>query len=83
MSAMSEAAVSNDNNTLRPYDQAAFLISEILTQAWPSNKPGAQAYQLAYLKSLLAEIASRDPDMMGKLERHCDHVINNNREFDL
>ena len=80
---MSEAAVGNDNASLRPYDRAAGLISEILTQAWPSNEPGAQAYQLGYLKGLLAEIAAYDPDTMDRLERHRDHVINNNREFDL
>jgi len=80
---MSEAAVSNDNASLRPYDQAAFLISEILTQAWPSNEPGAMAYQLGYLKGLLAELAARDPSIMDKLERHRDHVVANNQEFNL
>lgn len=80
---MSEAAVSNDNAALRPYDRAAGLISEILTQAWPSTQPGAMAYQLGYLKGLLAEIASCDPDVMDRLERHRDHVVANNQEFDL
>ena len=80
---MSEAAVSNDNASLRPYDQAALLISEILTQAWPSNEPGAMAYQLGYLKGLLAEIASCNPDVMNRLERHRDHVTANNQEFNL
>jgi len=83
---MSEAVTgdhNNDNAILRPYDRAAGLISEILTQAWPSTQPGAMAYQLGYLKGLLAEIAAYDPDTMDRLERHRDHVINNNREFDL
>lgn len=80
---LSEAAVSNDNDALRPRDRAAGLISEILTQAWPSTQPGAMAYQLGYLKGLLAEIASCDPDVMDRLERHRDHIIANNREFNL
>jgi hypothetical protein len=80
---MSEAAVSNDNASLRPYDRAAGLISEILTQAWPSTQPGAMAYQLGYLKGLLAEIAAYDPDTMDRLERHRDHVVANNQEFNL
>jgi hypothetical protein len=80
---MSEAAVSNDNASLRPYDRAAGLISEILTQAWPSTQPGAMAYQLGYLKGLLAEIAAYDPDTMDRLERHRDHVVANNQEFKL
>jgi hypothetical protein len=80
---MSEAAVSNDNASLRPYDRAAGLISEILTQAWPSTEPGAMAYQLGYLKGLLAEIAAYDPDTMDRLERHRDHVVANNQEFNL
>ncbi len=80
---MSEAAVSNDNDALRPRDRAAGLISEILTQAWPSTQPGAMAYQLGYLKGLLAEIASCDPDVMDRLERHRDHIIDNNQEFNL
>ena len=80
---LSEAAVSNDNDALRPRDRAAGLISEILTQAWPSTQPGAQAYQLGYLKGLLAEIASCDPDVMDRLERHRDHIIANNQEFNL
>ena len=80
---MSEAAVSNDNASLRPYDRAAGLISEILTQAWPSTQPGAMAYQLGYLKGLLAEIAAYDPDSMDRLERHRDHVVANNQEFNL
>ena len=80
---MSEAAVSNDNASLRPYDQAALLISEILTQAWPSTEASAMAYQLGYLKGLLAEIASCNPDVMNRLERHRDHVTANNQEFNL
>jgi hypothetical protein len=80
---MSEAAVSNDNASLRPYDRAAGLISEILTQAWPSTQPGAMAYQLGYLKGLLAEIAAYDPDVIDRLERHRDHVVANNQEFNL
>ena len=80
---MSEAAVSNDNASLRPYDRAAGLISEILTQAWPSTEPGAMAYQLGYLKGLLAEIAAYDPDVIDRLERHRDHVVANNQEFNL
>ena len=80
---MSDAAVSNDNASLRPYDRAAGLISEILTQAWPSTQPGAMAYQLGYLKGLLAEIAAYDPDTMDRLERHRDHVVANNQEFNL
>ena len=80
---LSEAAVSNDNASLRPYDRAAGLISEILTQAWPSTQPGAMAYQLGYLKGLLAEIAAYDPDTMDRLERHRDHVVANNQEFNL
>ena len=80
---LSEAAVSNDNASLRPYDRAAGLISEILTQAWPSTQPGAMAYQLGYLKGLLAEIAAYDPDVIDRLERHRDHVVANNQEFNL
>ena len=80
---LSEAAVSNDNASLRPYDRAAGLISEILTQAWPSTEPGAMAYQLGYLKGLLAEIAAYDPDVIDRLERHRDHVVANNQEFNL
>ena len=83
---MSEAVTgdhNNDNAALRPYDRAAGLISEILTQAWPSTQPGAMAYQLGYLKGLLAEIAAYDPDTMDRLERHRDHVVANNQEFNL
>ena len=83
---MSEAVTgdhNNDNASLRPYDRAAGLISEILTQAWPSTQPGAMAYQLGYLKGLLAEIAAYDPDTMDRLERHRDHVVANNQEFKL
>jgi hypothetical protein len=41
------------------------------------------AYQLGYLKGLLAEIAAYDPDTMDRLERHRDHVVANNQEFKL
>jgi hypothetical protein len=66
-----------------PETEAKALISEILTQAWPSTEAGAMAYQLGYLKGLLAEIASCDPDVMNRLERHRDHVAANNQEFNL
>jgi hypothetical protein len=71
----------NDNTT--PETEANALISEILTKAWPSTQPGAMAYQLGYLKGLLAEIAAYDPDTMDRLERHRDHVVANNQEFNL
>ena len=70
-----------DNTT--PETEAKALISEILTQAWPSTEAGAMAYQLGYLKGLLAEIAAYDPDVMDRLERHRDHVTANNQEFNL
>jgi hypothetical protein len=66
-----------------PETEAKALISEILTQAWPSTEAGAMAYQLGYLKGLLAEIAAYDPDVMDRLERHRDHVTANNQEFNL
>jgi hypothetical protein len=69
----------NDNTT--PETEANALISEILTKAWPSTEPGAQAYQLGYLKGMLAAMAASCPELLHRLERHRDIVIDNNRSM--
>ena len=69
----------NDNTT--PETEAKALISEILTKAWPSTEPGACAYQLGYLKGMLATMAGTYPELLHHLERHRDIVIANNRSM--
>jgi hypothetical protein len=69
----------NENTT--PETEAKALISEILTKAWPSTAVGAGAYQLAYLKGMLAAMAASCPELLYHLERHRDIVIDNNRSM--
>lgn len=69
----------NDNTPLK--QEAKLLLSEILTLAWPSTCPNAAAYQLAYLKGMVAEMAAHDRHLLAKLETHRDIVADNNREM--
>lgn len=69
------------NDNMSPERQAKALISEILTKAWPSTEVHAPAYQLAYLKGMLAAMAGSYPALLMLLEQHRDIVVENNREM--